>query len=139
MKVTLQLACAALAAAAAGCGGEGPALSNLRLSADSVTLGRELFALAHASDPDGDLDEGTLRARLVALDGDLALEGEAPVLGFAPGQTEGEVVMGLLLSGAAPLGRYRLELEVRDGAGSTSDVVQANLQYVSGGFGGPAP
>ena len=122
----------------AACGGSSPELSNLRLSADSVTVGREVFALAHLFDPDGDVDGGTLRATLVALDGDLSLDGEAPILGFEPGQLEGEVVMGLRLTGAAPQGEYRLALEAADSAGGRSETVQARWRYTVGGRGSAA-
>ncbi|MCB9647145.1 MAG: hypothetical protein H6730_11195 [Deltaproteobacteria bacterium] len=119
--------------ALAGCGGDGPVLSDLRLSSESATVGREVVALAHLFDPAGDLEQGRLHIWVDEEDGDASLEGEAPVVDFAPGQLEGEVAVGFTVSGVAP-GRYRVALQAENGAGRRSEKMQANLRYDSIGF-----
>lgn len=114
----------------AGCGaGSPPVLSELVSSERSPRVGTEVFLRARAFDVDGDLDGGRARARLAALESDLRLEGEAPLLGFEDGRLEGDVIVGVRLVGSAEPGEYEVQLTAIDAAGYASEPLQTRLTY----------
>ena len=112
-----------LALALAACGaGEPPVLSEITLSRDDVRRGEELFATFAATDPNGDLDRAKIAIKVAHdVEDGLELESEELVSDVSPGTINTNLIVGLTMFGAIPLGRYRLELVVQDNEENESE------------------
>lgn len=118
-----------LALGLSACGaGVPPELSNLSLSSGRAQLGTEVFLRADLFDAEGDVDEGQLIAGMQSLDDpSVDVSATAPVLGFEPGQTQGEVIVGLRLVGAVSPGGYTVWMQAEDNQGARSEPQRARL------------
>jgi hypothetical protein len=102
--------------------GEAPVLSEITLSRDDVRRGEELFATVMATDLDGDLDRAKIAIKVSHdVDDGLELESEELVSEVPPGTTTTNLIVGMRMFGAVPLGRYRLELIVEDNEENESE------------------
>lgn len=121
-----------LAAILSACGaGSPPVVSDLALSSLATRAGEEVFARFVATDPDGDLDQGSVIVTLAREEGAEGAPSRAlPIEGVEEGETRLPLIVGLTPpEGAAP-GDYEVIIEVSDNEGVTSEPARAPLELL---------
>jgi hypothetical protein len=117
----------------AACGNDRPSVSSVRLSQRSVSRGREFFAtLVGVADPDGNVYAGKVKIRMKTKGTD-QIDLEEEVLPFERhlDRPEGDLIIGLTLFGAIPVGDFSLEAQFEDEGGADADPVTVDLSVIN--------
>jgi hypothetical protein len=103
--------------------GEAPTISNLKMSATTVSPGDQITGTMRISDPDG---LGGMSVSL-AISGPLSAQSSTPVQGASDALTEADVPFFVNLSALAPTGVYSITVTATDGDGNTSNTLTTQV------------